>query len=283
MRALEKKKYVLEVLFTLLFLMGFVGNALAEKMIRIANVDNFIMHKYLLKNSVYSEELEKILDNVDEKMSVLGTSWKNKKYINKDSLVEKVIKQANPQDFGLKYQERNGRIKEVIYPSNKSGWTKVDLEDSNKAEGIILEIEGGDREPIHQRVGNIAIKNSKGMIEDIPVVERGVLDKKKGSVLVLSDDYLFSRKREEIQKIVDEELEWKEGIKILIARKMFPEVPGQDERFTIHSISYENENDNDTVFIFIAAAQRKSLDKEFPSLLFGWKTKEVSCTSGGGN
>jgi len=62
---------------------------------------------------------------------------------------------------------------------------------------------------------------------------------------------------------------------------MFPEVPGEDERFTVQSISYENDNDNDTVFILVSADQFVASSAESPTILLGWRTKEVSCTGGG--
>ena len=190
---MERKEYVLEVLFTLLFLMGFLGNAFAEKMIRIANVDNFILHKHL-KKGLYLKDVEKALDNVTEKRNILGTSWKNKGEICQFSLAEKTLVEPDLKTYGWEYLGVSGRVKEVVNPHKNSGWTDVNLLDPSNTREILLEIKGGgDGEPYHQQVGNIGIKRPDGIIEDIPLNEKNLIDKKKGSVLVLSDDYFYAK------------------------------------------------------------------------------------------
>lgn len=258
------------------------GGSAVEK-VRIANIDNFILHKYLNKDGIIDKEIEEALENISEKETVAGTPWKRKKKeIDKDSLAEKTIKEPSDEEFGLKFSGKKTAIKEIVYPLKNSGWTDVLLDTADSKE-IILEIEGGMyKDAVHHQVGNIGIKRADGRIKNLDACERGRFDRKKEPVMVISDDYFYSLKdKGGAKKLFDEEIEWEDGIKVLIIRKLFPEVPGEDSRFIVQSISFENDYDNDTVLIMVSRDHPRFKKREL-SLLVGWKSKEVSCTSAGG-
>jgi hypothetical protein len=265
------------------FLMMVPSSGFSVEKVKIANIDNFILQKYLTKDGMYDRELEDVLGRVSEKSGFFGTSWnKSDKQAEKDCIAEKTVREPDLQYFGLKKIKANAKIKEVVYPAKKSGWTDVIL-DTAGSEGIILEIEGGDLNPIHHQLKNIGYKRADGKIENLDVVEKGALNKKKEPVLLISKDYFDSLKEKGgAQKLFDEDIEWKEGFKILVIRKMFPEVPGENDKFLVLSISYEFDNDNDTVLIMVSPERMKLAGAE-PTLFFGWRSKEVSCTSASGD
>jgi len=267
-----KKGYI--ILLALLFGMIPLKALHAEQVVRIANVDNFIMHKYLNKG-VYSKLLEDVLNNGIVETGILGTGWGNKKQIDKFSLVEKVIKDPEAKAYGLEYLGKNRKIAKVNYPYENRGWTAVHLADLDGAKEIVLEIEGGNKEPVRQWVGNIGIKRPDGMIEDIPVNIKGAFDKGKVPALILSDDYFYLRKdKGDIKELLDKELEWKDGFQILVIRKMLETVPGSDQRFTVMVNPSGNINYNDTVLIKISLDKGKFSESNPPAILIGWKNVE---------
>ena len=252
--------------------------------VRIANIDNFILQKYYLtREGTYDKELEDVLGRITEKSGFFGTSWnKSDKQAERDCIADKTLREPDLQNLGLKKIKTNAKIKEVVYPAKKSGWTDVVL-DTAGSEAIILEIEGGDKDPIHHQLRNIGYKRADGKIENLDVGERGALSKKKQPVLLISRDYFDSLKEKGgAQKLFDEDIEWKEGFKILVIRKMFPEVPGEHDKFIVQSISYEFDNDNDTVLLMISPERMKLAGAE-PTLFLGWRSKQVSCTSASGD
>jgi len=247
----------------------------ADKIVRIANLDNYVMYQHQTSQGVYSETLEKALESGVVKMTVFGIGWGNKSQIDSFSLADKVIKEPGEIAYGLGYLGEKTKIRKVDYPYESRGWTDVHLFDLNGSGEILLEIEGGIGDPVHQQVGNIGIKGPDGVIEDVPVKKKGALDKGKVPVLVLSDDYFYYRKDiGDIKKMLDEELEWRYGFQILIIRKIIEEAPGEDDRFEILATSPEYRNYNDTVLIRISLDKEKFSSTNVPTIIFGWKSVE---------
>lgn len=269
-----KKGYI--ILLVLFFGMIPLKNLHAEQVVKISNVDNFIMHKYLNKGGIYSKLLEDVMNNGIVETGILGTGWGNKKQIDKFSLVEKVIKDPEAKAYGLEYLGKNRKITKVIYPYENRGWTDVHLANLDGSREIVLEIEGGSKDPIHQWVGNIGIKRPDGTIEDIPVNIKGAFDKEKVPALILSDDYFYYRKEKgDIKELLDKELGWKDGFQILVIRKMLERVSG-DERFGVLVNPGGDINYNDTVLIRISLDKGKFSESNPPTILIGWKNvKEV--------
>lgn len=270
-----KGKKVFIILFILFSGMIPLKGFSAEQIIRVVNLDDFVMYQHLSKEGVYSRLLEEALNNGIVKETIFGIGWGNKRQIDSFSLADKVIKEPGEMAYGLGYLGEKTRIRKTDYPYESRGWTDVYLADLDGAMEIVLEIEGGLGDPVHQQVGNIGIKRPDGVIEDIPVKRRGVLDKGKEPVLVLSDDYFYYRKdMGDIKELLDEELGWRHGFQILIIRKIVEEAPGEDDRFVIHATSSEWNNYNDTVFIRISLDKGKFSRVNVPTIIFGWKSIE---------
>lgn len=273
-----KGKLLLITVFAALFLIFPLQELSAENLVKIANVDNFIMHRHLSKEGIYSNNLELALDNGIIRENIFGTSWGNKKQIDAFSLAEKSIKGTDgnySDDYA--YLGKNTRVKKVDYPYEQTGWTVVSLSDLNGKREVIIEIEGGtEGDVVHQQVGNIGVKRPDGIVEDIPLEKIGLLGKKeKKPVLVVSEDYLHHRKHKgDIQELLDEELGWKYGFQILIARTILEEFPGEDDRFTVQAVSSEGTEYSDTVLIKISLDKKKLSGGEIPTILIGWKTVE---------
>ena len=279
MQTTMRKKYLIIILLVFLFAVFPFQELSAKSLVKIANIDNFIMHRYLSKDGIYSKNLEPALDNGVIRETIFGTSWGNKKQIDAFSLADKTIQGTDgnhSSDYA--YLGKNTRIKKVGYPYEQTGWTVVSLSDLNGKRGVVIEIEGGiEGGIVHQQVGNIGIKRQDGVIEDIPLEKIGLLlgEKRKKPVLVVSEDYLHHRKdKGDIQGLLDEELGWKHGFQILIARTILEEFPGEDDRFTVQAVSSEGIEYSDTVLIRISLDKRKFSDGEIPTILIGWKTVE---------
>ena len=260
-----------------------LGNLHAEQTVRLANVDNFIMYKYL-NNGIYSKDFEDVLSRGVVGENVLGTGWGNRNQIDKISLVDKVIKEPETGHSAPGDTARIKRIVNIDFPYKNSGWTDVSLSGLNSSGEINLEIEGGIKEPVHQWVGNIGIKRPDGVIENIPVSGIGALDRKKTSALILSDAYYYYRKEKgDLKELLDKELSWRDGFQILIIRKMLETVPGEDERFKVLVNPGGNNNYNDTVLIRISFDKGKFSASNPPTIIIGWKTVEEVDEGGSGD
>lgn len=270
-----KGKKVFIILFILFSGMIPLKGFSAEQVVRIANLDNFVMHQHLTKEGTYLKSLEMALEKGVVKTTIFGIGWGDKRQIDSFSLADKAIKKPGEGAYGLGFLGEKTRIRKTDYPYENRGWTDVHVFDLDGPREVLLEIEGGIGEPVYQQVGNIAIKRPDGVIEDIPLKRKGALDRVKGPVLVLSDDYFYYRKdRGDIRELLDEELEWRHGFQILIIRKIVEEAPGGDDRFTIHAISSEWNNYNDMVLIRISLDKGNFSMENPPTILFGWKSIE---------
>lgn len=266
------KKLSIIILFLAVGIFLPLKDLCAAGLIRIANVDNYVLHKYL-SGGTYSKNLEAVLERGVVEDSIFGISWENKDQIDKISLAEKTIKEPEASE-GYPYLSGKARINDVDYPYEKSGWTLVHMA-LNRAREIVLEIKGGVGEPVHQQVGNIGIKRPDGIIEDIPVRHIGIFSSQKRPVLVVSDHYFYVRKdRGEAKAFMDQNLDWKYGFQVLIVRRMLQEAPGGDRRFTVRAVSSEGREYNDTVLIRISLDKRKFAPGEIPTIILGWKTVE---------
>ncbi|HUU50999.1 MAG TPA: hypothetical protein VMW81_08570 [Nitrospinota bacterium] len=255
----------------------------ADEIVRIANLDNFAMQKHQTSQRTYSKTLEIALESGVVENTIFGIGWGNKRQIDSFSLSDKVISEPGEIAYGLGYLGEKTRIRKVDYPYESRGWTDIHLFDLNGSREVLLEIKGGIGEPVHQQVGNIGIKRPDGVIEDIPVKRKGALDRGRGPVLVLSDDYFYYRKDiGDIKKLLDKELEWKHGFQILIIRKIVEEAPGEDDRFTIQATSSDYNNYNDTVLIRISFDKGSFSNKNTPTIFFGWKSVDEIDEGGDG-
>jgi hypothetical protein len=275
-----KKGYIILVA---LFLVMLPLNALhAEQVVRMANVDNFVMYKFLNKG-VYSKDFEDVLSKGIVEGSVMGAGWDNRKQIDRISLADKVIKVPEAGRPVPGKTDVGNRIVNINYPYKNSGWTDIYLSGLDSSGEILLEIEGGNKEPVQQWVGNIGIRRPDGIIENIPVSVIGALDKKKASALILSDDYYYYRKdKGDLKELLDKELTWRDGFQILVIRKMLQTVPGEDERFRVLVNPGGFNNYNDTVLIRISPEKGKFSASNPPTIIIGWKTVEELDEGGGG-
>jgi len=275
-----KKGYI--ILLALFLGMIPVKSLHAEQIVRIANVDNYVMHKYLKSNGFYSRSLEDVLKNGIVESGILGIGWDNRTQIDKISLADKTIINPEQNDYALNFLGKNDKIARVIYPYKTHGWTDVYLSHLNGAKDIVLEIAGGDKGPVHQWIGSIGIERPDGTIENIPVNGMGALSKQKVPALVLSSDYFYYRKhRGDLKKLLDKELEWKDGFQILAVRKTLETVPGSDGRFTVLVNPGSDINHNDTVLVRIALDKEKFSVSNPPTIIIGWKTVEEVDEGGG--